>query len=121
MRAARLLVISLMVIAGPGTAQETTTYVAHYLEPFRGPQVYKDVHSGTTLHVETDGRHVAAISWTESCSGIEIRTRTHMYRVTGQTSRKSFMLGRSRNRVPTLEGSRRNSLRSRLTTPSLGC
>jgi hypothetical protein len=45
-----------------GTAQETTTYVAHYLEPFPGPEVYKDPHSGTTLYVETDGRHVAAIS-----------------------------------------------------------
>ena len=62
MRAVRLLVIALMVIAGPGTAQETTTYVAHSLEPFPGPQAYKDVHSGTTLYVETDGRHVAAIS-----------------------------------------------------------
>jgi hypothetical protein len=45
-----------------GTAQDTTTYVAHYLEPFPGPQVYKDPQSGTTLYVETDGRHVAAIS-----------------------------------------------------------
>jgi hypothetical protein len=62
MRAARLLVISFLVIAGLGTAQETTTYVAHYLEPFPGPQVCKDVRSGTTLYVETDGRHVAAIS-----------------------------------------------------------
>jgi hypothetical protein len=45
-----------------GAAQETTTYVTHYLEPFPGPQVYKDPHSTTTLYVETDGRHVAAIS-----------------------------------------------------------
>jgi hypothetical protein len=29
---------------------------------FPGPQVYKDPHSTTTLYVETDGRHVAAIS-----------------------------------------------------------
>ena len=43
-------------------AQETTTYVTHYLEPFPGPQVYKDPHSSATLYVETDGRHVAAIS-----------------------------------------------------------
>ena len=43
-------------------AQETTTYVTHYLEPFPGPQVYKDPHSSTTLYVETDGRHVGAIS-----------------------------------------------------------
>jgi hypothetical protein len=45
-----------------GIAQETTTYATHYLEPFRGPEVYKDQHSGTTIYVETDGRHVAAIS-----------------------------------------------------------
>ncbi len=61
MRAARLLVI-LLFVPCLGTAQETTTYVAHYLEPFPGPQVYKDPHSGTILYVESDGRHVAAIS-----------------------------------------------------------
>jgi len=43
------------------TAQETTTYVSR-LEPFPGPQAYKHWHSGTTFYVETDGRHVAAIS-----------------------------------------------------------
>jgi hypothetical protein len=62
MSAARLLVISLMFTVGLSPAQETTTYVAHYLEPFPGPQVYKDLRGGTTLYVETDGRHVAAIS-----------------------------------------------------------
>jgi hypothetical protein len=66
MRAGQLLVISLMLIIGLGTAQETGTYmrthVTHYLETFPGPQVYKDMQSGTTLYVETDGRHVAAIS-----------------------------------------------------------
>ena len=66
MRAAQLLTISLMLVVGLGTAQEsgtyTRTYVTHYLEPFPGPQVYKDPRSGTTLYVETDGRHVAAIS-----------------------------------------------------------
>jgi hypothetical protein len=61
MRAARLLVVVLSMI-WLGAAQETTTYVTHYLEPFPGPQVYKDPHSTTTLYVETDGRHVAAIS-----------------------------------------------------------
>ena len=44
------------------TAQETTTYIAHYLEPFPGPQVYKDSGTGTLLYVESDGRHVSAIS-----------------------------------------------------------
>ena len=66
MRAARLLAISLMLIIGLGTAQETGTYTrtygTHYLETFPGPQTYKDTHSGTTLYVKTDGRHVAAIS-----------------------------------------------------------
>jgi hypothetical protein len=62
MRVSSLLVVLLMLMGGLGTAQETTTYVAHYLEPFPGPQVYKDQHSGTTLYLETDGRHVAAIS-----------------------------------------------------------
>jgi len=43
-------------------AQETRTYVGHYLVNFPGPQVYRDPRSGTLLYVETDGRHVAAIS-----------------------------------------------------------
>ena len=62
MKPAQLLVISFMFIVGIGIAQETTTYIGHYLEPFPGPQVYKDPTSGTLLYVETDGRHVAAIS-----------------------------------------------------------
>jgi hypothetical protein len=53
---------TLLLVLCLGAAQETTTYVTHYLEPFPGPQVYKDPHSTTTLYVETDGRHVAAIS-----------------------------------------------------------
>jgi hypothetical protein len=56
MRAARFLAISFMFMVGLGTAQETTTYVAHYLERFPGPQVYKDQLSGTMLYLETDGR-----------------------------------------------------------------
>jgi hypothetical protein len=62
---ARVLLITLCLLCF-STAQETgtytRTYVTHYLETFPGPQVYKDMHSGTTLYVETDGRHVAAIS-----------------------------------------------------------
>jgi hypothetical protein len=61
MRPARVLVIFLFVLC-LATAQETTTYIGHYLEPFPGPQVYKDPNSGTLFYVETDGRHVAAIS-----------------------------------------------------------
>jgi hypothetical protein len=45
-----------------GTVQKQQTYVAHYLTDFPGPQVYKDPTSGTLLYVESDGRHVAAIS-----------------------------------------------------------
>src|SRR5271157_856675 len=45
-----------------GARQESTTYNARYLTDFSGPQVYKDPTSGTLLYVETDGRHVAAIS-----------------------------------------------------------
>lgn len=44
-----------------GAAQEQT-YIARSLTDFPGPQVYKDPTSGTLLYIETDGRHVAAIS-----------------------------------------------------------
>jgi hypothetical protein len=57
----RLLGVLLSVIC-LSAAQETITYVTHYLESFPGPQVYKDPHGTTTLYLETDGRHVAAIS-----------------------------------------------------------
>jgi hypothetical protein len=45
-----------------GAAQESTTYIATAISDSPGPQVYKDPKSGTLLYVETDGRHVAAIS-----------------------------------------------------------
>jgi hypothetical protein len=61
MRTARLLAI-FFTLAFIGAAQKTTTYVAHYLEPFPGPQAYKDPDTGTLLYVETDGRHLAALS-----------------------------------------------------------
>jgi hypothetical protein len=61
MRAKWVLVI-LLFVPCLGAAQQTTAYIAHYLEPFQGPQVYKDPNSGTLFYVETDGRHVAAIS-----------------------------------------------------------
>lgn len=44
------------------SAQQSQTYVAHYLNRFPGPQVYTDTKSGTLFYVESDGRHVAAIS-----------------------------------------------------------
>src|SRR5215470_7015109 len=47
----RVLLITLCLLC-LGTAQETRTYtrtyVTHYLETFPGPQVHKDMHSGTT-------------------------------------------------------------------------
>lgn len=61
MRSGSVLVVLLIVLC-LGAAEETTTYIGHYLESFPGPQVYKDPNSGTLLYVETDGRHVAAIS-----------------------------------------------------------
>ena len=60
MRAARWLLILLSMLC-VGAAQEQS-YVARYLTDFPGPQVYKDATSGTLLYVESDGRHVAAIS-----------------------------------------------------------
>jgi len=60
MRPARWLLIFVSVLF-LGAAQEQT-YVARYLTDFPGPQVYKDPISGTLLYIETDGRHVAAIS-----------------------------------------------------------
>ena len=61
MWATRTLIFVIFVLC-LATAQQTRTYVAHSLEPFSGAQVYKDPHSGTLLYVESDGRHVAAIS-----------------------------------------------------------
>ena len=61
MWATRILTFVIFVLC-LATAQQTRTYVAHSIEPFPGAQVYKDPHSGTLLYVESDGRHVAAIS-----------------------------------------------------------
>ena len=55
-----LLVFLSMACFGAG--QESTTYIARYLTDFPGPQVCKDPTTGTLLYVESDGRHVAAIS-----------------------------------------------------------
>ena len=38
------------------------TYIEPGLHPFRGPQTYKDADSGIIFYVESDGRHVTAIS-----------------------------------------------------------
>jgi hypothetical protein len=62
---ARILLITLSLLcvtAAQKTRTYTRTYVTHYLEDFPGPQVFQDMGSRTTLYVETDGRHVSAIS-----------------------------------------------------------
>jgi len=46
----------------PLSFAQDQTYIAKYLTDFPGPQVYKDPTSGTLLYIETDGRHVAAMS-----------------------------------------------------------
>ena len=61
MRPALVFLVSLFALS-LGTAQHSTTYIGHNREAFPGPQVYKDPGSGTLFYVETDGRHVAAIS-----------------------------------------------------------
>jgi hypothetical protein len=60
MRATRWLFVALSMLC-LGAAQDQT-YIARYLTDFPGPQVYKDTASGTLLYIESDGRHVAAIS-----------------------------------------------------------
>jgi hypothetical protein len=61
MTAIRFLAIFL-ILQIPVMAQETHTYIAHYSYPSSGPQVYKDPKTGILLYLETDGRHLAAIS-----------------------------------------------------------
>jgi hypothetical protein len=54
-----VLLLSLLLF---GSAQNSITYVGVYLRSSHGPQVYKEPNSGTLFYVESDGRHVAAIS-----------------------------------------------------------
>jgi hypothetical protein len=45
------------------SAQKTRTLTFNdSFHEFAGPQAYRDAHSGTVFYVESDGRHVAAIS-----------------------------------------------------------
>jgi hypothetical protein len=60
MTTARWLVIILSMLCLGAADQKP--YVAGYLTDFPGPQVYKDAISGTLVYIESDGRHVAAIS-----------------------------------------------------------
>ena len=61
----RLGLLLLLQLAHPvfaGTTQQTRTYIGRYSTSFPGPQACKDPQTGTTLYVESDGKHVAAIS-----------------------------------------------------------
>jgi hypothetical protein len=55
----KLLLLLPVLVAGVVLAQ--TTYV-NSARSFKGPQAWKDKDSGITFYVESDGRHVAAIS-----------------------------------------------------------
>lgn len=53
-----------MIGSLPADAQDGTTTYINSAERFRGPLTYKDERSGTVFYVESDGRHVSAISLT---------------------------------------------------------
>jgi hypothetical protein len=64
MRVLPLLMATLGLYCGgfiAATKAQGGTYVNAWRE-FRGPQAYKDIESGVTFYVESDGRHVAALS-----------------------------------------------------------
>ena len=56
----RILLLAI-ILAAPLTAQKAVTFTDSWHD-FPGPQAYQDAHTGTTFYVESDGRHVAAIS-----------------------------------------------------------
>ena len=62
MKAARLLIVIISMLFLSEAQERTTTYTGRYLTHFPGPQVYKDATSKTLFYVESDGRHVVAIS-----------------------------------------------------------
>jgi len=57
--ATALLVFLSMLCLG---AAQKQTYFTHNLTDLPGPQVYKDPIGGVLIYIESDGRHVAAIS-----------------------------------------------------------
>jgi len=63
MKTAGLLALVLSILL-TGGAQEPTVDKAGYPEVQYGAQAYKDLHSGIILYVESDARHVCAISRT---------------------------------------------------------
>lgn len=62
MKAARLLIVLISMRFLSEAQERTTTYTGRYLTDFPGPQVYKAATSKTLFYVESDGRHVVAIS-----------------------------------------------------------
>src|SRR5215469_11722295 len=56
-----LLSAAMLAASLTASAQKTVTFIESWHD-FPGPQVYRDVHTGTAFYVESDGRHVAAIS-----------------------------------------------------------
>jgi hypothetical protein len=56
------LLFIFLVFQVSARAQESQSYVAHYSYRSSAASVYKDPTSGVVLYIETDGRHVAAIS-----------------------------------------------------------
>jgi len=98
-----------------GTAQKTTTYIAHYREPFPGPQAYKNPKSACCFWWK-----VTAGIWRQSlppeiCCGTEIRSR--MCHSTGSRIRKLFFWGRPQNGPTASREGRMTSLR--LASPIL--
>ena len=63
MKAAGLLSLVLSILL-TGAAQKPNIDAAGYPEVQYGAQVWKDTHSGIILYVESDARHVSAISQT---------------------------------------------------------
>ena len=61
MRTAGLLTIVLTILL-TGAAQEPTVDKAGYPEVQYGAQAYREPHSGIILYVESDARHISAIS-----------------------------------------------------------
>jgi hypothetical protein len=61
MRAIRFITLFLLFQSLCPT-QRAQSYVAHYRYAFPGAQLYRVPSSGTVIYVESDGRHLAAIS-----------------------------------------------------------
>jgi hypothetical protein len=103
MMPARVLVILLFLVC-LGTAQETTTYIGHYLEPFPGPQVYKDPNTERcSTWKQTDGMWLQSRTKENSC-GLKTPSKTRICRFTGRKSRRLFSSVRPQGRSPTRRG-----------------